>query len=793
MAHTTDPPFSLPLGPFSLEEKTGYRDTSVEGGLGALVARWAAGVADRVGEAGLKSSLEKMVKAFAKYGALEPEARQDLIVRGRKLIALLDKPEAHPTGPAREADARPVGVTWAGPVTALKGCGPARAKLLAELGIATVADLLQHYPARHDDRREIGNACDLAHRETGCVLCAVTGPGEAKRRGGRVVVEVPAEDEGGAVTLTWFNQPYRATQFDVGTKMIATGQAHRGPSGLALLVAEVEMVGADVPLHSGRLVPMYPLTSGLGQAVLRRLIHGALEQCPDIPTDRVPVELAAGRGLADLPWALANVHFPDDDEALARARERIVYEELFLLQASLAVRRRQTQADTSGCALAVEGCLEDLRAGLPFTLTGAQERVIGELLADVASARPAHRLIHGDVGSGKTVVALAAMLAAARNGAQAALMAPTELLAEQHGRSLTRLLEPFGMAPALLTGSMSAAERQGPLRAIAEGTCKIVVGTHALFQEAVRFRNLAVVVVDEQHRFGVRQRAKLAAKGRRPHVFVMSATPIPRTLALTAYGDYDVSVLDEMPPGRTPIHTEVITRGARRRAHDVIYEHVNRGRQAYIVCPLVDDGQEANLASAEELFDNLARFVFPKLRLGLVHGKLRPEDRLATMQAFHRGEIDILIATTVIEVGVDVPNAVVMMVENAERFGLAQLHQLRGRVGRGTDAALCLLVTSARDEEVISRLQVLEKTTDGFVIAEEDMRRRGPGEMAGVRQSGMPDLRMADLLADTRTLVNAREDAFACLEADPALREPRHAALREHLRGATATQAEWTL
>jgi ATP-dependent DNA helicase RecG len=792
MPRETQTPLDLPLGPFRLEERTGFRDASVEGGLGAFVHRWAKTTCAALTDPRLRASLGRMAEAFGKYALLGPDERRDLIVRGRKMVELLQRaaptPSAEKLRPAPKPD-----VAWAAPVSSLRGVGPAREKLLEAMGIGSVADLLQHYPMRHEDRRQMQHANDFHHRQSGCIACTVTGPGEVLRRAGRTVVEVPARDDGGDFVLAWFNQPFRATQFDPGTAMIVTGQAHRSQRGTMLIVAEVELIRDDAPLHSGRIVPIYPLTKGLGQSTLRRLVSEALEKCPDIPVDRVPSGIVEKRKLADFRWALQNIHFPAENDAISLARERIAFEELFLLQAKLALRRLRDRDQAPGRILCTDGCIEALQENLPFILTRAQERVIGEVLADLSGAHPAHRLIHGDVGSGKTVVAAAAMIAATRNGTQAALMAPTELLAEQHHLTLTRLLGPFGLEPVLLTGSMSGAERRAALDAIRSGSCPVAVGTHALFQDAVRFADLSVAIVDEQHRFGVRQRASLAAKGTRPHVFVMSATPIPRTLALTAYGDYDVSVLDELPPGRMPVHTQLITRGDRRTAHEVIYEHVNRGHQAYIVCPLVDDGREANLASAEEMLATLQAHVFPKLRVGLVHGRIPVETRAATMQAFHRGDIDILVATTVIEVGVDVPNAVVMMIENAERFGLAQLHQLRGRVGRGEEKALCLLVTSARSEDVVSRLQVLERTTDGFRIAEEDMRRRGPGEMAGVRQSGIPDLRMADLLADTKTLVAAREDAFACISADPSLSRPETVALRGYLAAAEPRAAEWVL
>jgi ATP-dependent DNA helicase RecG len=525
---------------------------------------------------------------------------------------------------------------------------------------------------------------------------------------------------------------------------------------------------------------------------MRKLVLAALQACTDYPESRVPGEIIERRDLMPLALAYREVHLPTNQATLKAARARMAYDELFLLQVRLAQRRREAKVTVESASLETGQAPEELRGVLPFALTGAQERVIAEILDDLRRPEAASRLIHGDVGAGKTVVAAAALLAAVRAGKQAVMMAPTELLAEQHCRTLTELLAPLKVRPVLLTGSLNSQAKRQVQEQVATGQAQLVVGTHALFQESVQFADLAVAVIDEQHRFGVRQRALLVGKGLRPNVFIMSATPIPRTLALTAYGDFDVSILDELPPGRTPVHTELLTLREEGRAFRMVSDVVARGRQAYLVCPIIEANENRRLAAAQELYERFHRGIFPSLRLALVHGKMDAAEREQIMERFRAGDLEALVATTVIEVGVDVPNAICMVIMNAEMFGLAQLHQLRGRVARSHDQAYCLLVTGARNLDVIERLQVLERTNDGFLVAEEDLRRRGPGEMVGSKQSGLPDLRMADLLADTATLAKAREDAFALIDADPELQRDEHRELRQWLRERPAG-GEWAL
>lgn len=785
MPPSRPPNFTSALKPLRLEMQRGCRDDAVIGGFGRFVRQWAAKTA-RGAPPEPARSLERLGAAFGDYETLRPEQRRELCEKAVRALELYQRRYG------TSADGGPV--TTASPVTALRGVGPRRAEAFAQLGIHTVGDLLAHFPTRHDDRRNCPPVASLAHRQSATVPVTVTGKGWVRRISGHQIGQVPASDGTTDVVLSWFGGPYRAEQYEPGTALVVTGQVMIRKGEFGITVAEVEVLpGPEVErsLCMGRLTPTYPLVKGLSQVFLRRLVWCALEACAELPRSAVPEETAEARGLSALGDAVREMHFPADENALRAARERIAYEELFVLQAALAQRRGALQRAIGRAALPVGGLLEEFRVHLPFSLTGAQERVIGEMAGDLEAPAPAGRLIHGDVGSGKTVCAAFALLAAARQGRQAALMAPTELLARQHHRVVEELLGPLGVQCLLLLGGMGEAARRAARGQIAGGEAAVVIGTHALFQEGVRFGDLAVAIIDEQHRFGVRQRAELAAKGDSPNVFVMSATPIPRTLALTAYGDMDVSALDELPPGRKPVTTVLAWGKERYTAYETVAHRVAEGRQAYIVCPLVEGGEESRLAAAEREFARLRMGPLAAFRLGLVHGRLPAAERDETMERFRRGDVEILVTTTVVEVGVDVPNATVMLVENAERFGPAQLHQLRGRIARGEHEGICILLTRARSPDVIERLQVLERTSDGFEIAEEDLRRRGPGEMTGLRQSGLPDLRLADLVGDTRLLSRAREDAFALLEADPRLERPEHAALKEALRRMADDAGPW--
>jgi len=777
-------PWRLPRQPLQLERKQGCADRAIVGGVAKLVAQWAKRAAAHLEAGDLRTALAQIASQAAGYPQMGQPQRKALLAEVERLGTLVEgaiQPNGvlPPTPSLKGGGKGNVALRWDSPLLHLPGIGPARAEALAKAGLATVGDLLSYYPLRHEDRREPQAVRSLEHRQTACLVVEVTAPGHVAYRGSQKLAIVPATDGSDPINLTWFNQPYRASQLPPGTKLVVTGlvRLHKGAASLA--VTEAETI-KDEDLNVRRIVPVYSAPP-FSQVVMRKLIQAALQACTDYPESRVPAELIERRRLMPLSQAYREVHLPTNSETLKAARARLAYDELFFLQIRLARRRREAKVTHEASALEVGGALEELRGVLPFALTGAQERVIGEMLDDLSRPEAASRLIHGDVGAGKTVVAAAALLAAVRAGKQAVMMAPTELLAEQHYRTLTELLAPLGVQPVLLTGSLSSQRKRELQRQLATGEAQLVIGTHALFQESVQFADLAVAVIDEQHRFGVRQRALLVGKGLRPNCFIMSATPIPRTLALTAYGDFDVSILDELPPGRRPVHTELLPRRDIKRAYRMVSDVVERGRQAYLVCPIIEANEGRRLEAAEEVYERIRNGIFPSLKLALVHGKLEATEREAIMERFRAGELEALVATTVIEVGVDVPNAVVMVIMNAEMFGLAQLHQLRGRVARSQTQAYCILVTGAKDPEVIAKLQVLERTNDGFLVAEEDLRRRGPGEMVGTAQSGLPDLRMADLLADTPTLARAREDAFALIDADPDLEREEHRGLREWL------------
>jgi len=774
---------AIPLGPLKLEAEQGYLDKAVRGGMSAFIRH----AAEQLREADLPDekaqALNQLRAACEKYASLSPAERRPLIARAESLLKDIPPPKKPRT---HEAE-----VSWDDPVTALTGVGPARAELLARLGITSIGDLLQHYPARYEDRRRLVRLAEIQHGQTVTLKVTVAGRGAVIRRGRRRVTRVPVTDGDATGELVWFNQPYRVEQFKGGDELVVVGAARVRSGQVSLTVAECETAGSEDELQAGRIVPVYPTIGGLSQRMLRRLVHQCLTRCRALPEDRLPEGLRERRELVGFEEALRETHFPSGQAAQRRARRRLAYEELFMLQLRLARRRHQVKRTDEGRTLADTDARADLEGCLPFELTGAQQRVMDEIAADLASPTPAQRLIHGEVGSGKTVVAALALLVAARCGSQAAVMAPTEVLAEQHFLTLGELLKPLGLSPVLLTASLSPAERREVHEALASGKAGCAVGTHALFSEGVRFADLGVVIIDEQHRFGVRQRGLLTAKGARPNVFVMSATPIPRTLALTAYGDFDISVLDELPPGRKAPETRLLAAEDRDEAYAFLKEEVGAGRQAYIVCPAIEQSVE-EIAAARERFEALRAGELCGLRLALLHGRMDPGERRETMAAFREGNLDVLVSTSLIEVGVDVANASVMVIENAERFGLAQLHQLRGRISRSSHQPYCLMLASDVSPEALDRLRVLVRTHDGFEIAEEDLRRRGPGELAGFRQHGLPDMRMADLLGDTIALAQAREDAIALVEADPELQAPELAGLRETV-GDPRGNEPWTL
>ena len=600
----------------------------------------------------------------------------------------------------------------------------------------------------------------------------------------RAPLVVMLRDESGYAQASWFHGAYLARVFTRGQRLVLHGRVTRFKGAIVIQQPDYEIVESDDDerLHTGRLVPVYSLTEGLPQRPLRTLMWRIVDTfARDVP-EALPEAVRERRRLVALPQALSDCHFPGTEAALATARRRLAFDDFLLLQLGLAILRSRTTR-ARGVQMSPRGQqVARLRASLPWPLTRAQERVWDEIRRDMAAPHPMHRLLQGDVGSGKTIVAALAVLTAVEAGYQAAVMAPTEILAEQHFMTFRQLLEPLGVPVILLTASLKPRERAARRAGLAAGEAPCVVGTHALVQEGVEFRRLGLAVVDEQHRFGVEQRARLRGKGEHPDLLVMTATPIPRTLALTLYGDLEVSVLDELPPGRRPVVTAARTESKRREIYTFLRDEIARGRQAYVVYPLVEESEALDLKAATDMARRLAEDVFPDLSVGLMHGRLGFEEKDAIMRRFKAGEIHILVSTTVIEVGIDVANASVMLVEHAERFGLSQLHQLRGRVGRGPWKSVCILLTSGRlTEEAQQRIAAMVSTNDGFRIAEVDLELRGPGEFFGTRQSGLPEFRTADLLRDAALLEEARREAQAIIAADPELRDPAHRALRASL------------
>lgn len=659
----------------------------------------------------------------------------------------------------------------------IKGVGEQKAKALEKLGIRTLQDLISYFPRAYDDRRGIVKIKDLQDGESACVEAMVAAtPTLSRIRKGLELVKLRAVDESGTLDITFFNQAYRKTSLIPGETYTFYGKAEGNLLRKTMTNPVVEKEGRRE--LTGRIVPIYPLTAGISQLTLIRAMEQGLAACRNLLADPLPDEVRQEHGLCHTGYAYEKIHFPGDEKELADARRRLVFEELFLLAIGLKKLRRRR--DGLRCRPFGDTDLSAFYAALPFSLTGAQQRAIGEILGDFASGRPMNRLVQGDVGSGKTMVAAAAMACAVRNGCQAALMAPTEILAEQHYQGLGPLMEKLGISCVLLTGSLTAKQRREALGRLERGEAQVAIGTHALISADVAYHHLGLVVTDEQHRFGVDQRAALSAKGENPHLLVMSATPIPRTLALIIYGDLDVSVIDELPPGRQKIDTFAVTSAYHQRVWEFIRRQVAEGRQAYMICSMVEENDAIpdERKAVTEYAKMLQTQVFPELKVGYVHGRMKAKEKETVMAAFAAGEVHILVSTTVVEVGVDVPNATVMVVEDADRFGLSQLHQLRGRVGRGQHKSYCILISDNRNEETRQRLQVMTKTTDGFKIAEEDLCLRGPGDFFGQRQHGLPALKVADLSCDMALLQEARAAAETLMEQDPALQDHPLTALR---------------
>jgi ATP-dependent DNA helicase RecG len=808
-----------------LEIEGGFRDKAVIGGLGKFADFWEKEAA-REAPAELVSQIASVLQGYA--ALTERPARVQAIERIKTLmstsasapapatpvaarplelkpappsptsVGVPVKPEPAPQPPvARSAPRPPVQVTGIpavvpraaaqaerlgldAPITVMTGISTAYAEKFARLGVKTIRDLLFLLPRRYDDYRDLKPINRLEYGEECTVIASVWDAGTRRTRGGVPIFTATLSDGSGMIQCTWFNQPYLADQIKPKMQIVVSGKVEEYLGRLTFQSPEWEPLEREL-LHTARLVPIYPLTEGLSGKWLRKLMKRTVDYWAPRVQEHLPESVRKSINLMSLSDALAHIHFPDDGSDLERARQRLAFDELFIVQLGV-MRQRQVWRSQPGRALNFDPvAVERFITSLPYPLTGAQKRALDQIIGDLQSPVPMNRLLQGDVGSGKTVVAAAAMMATVASGAQAALMAPTEILAEQHFKTLTMLFVNSSQPPVveLLTGSTS--NKEDVYARLASGAINIVVGTHALIQPNVAFHNLAFLVIDEQHRFGVEQRAALRQKGQgnfNPHVLVMTATPIPRTLALTLYGDLDLSIIDEMPPGRQKIETRWLFPTERERAYSFIRAQVEKGHQAFIICPLVEESDKIEAKAAVEEYERLQKGIFPNLKLGLLHGRMKSDEKDGVMGAFARGELHVLVSTSVVEVGIDVPNATVMLVEGANRFGLSQLHQFRGRVGRGQHASFCLLLADSTNVASDERLKAIESTNDGFVLAEKDLELRGPGEFFGTRQSGLPDLRVAKL-ADIKLLDAAREEAQKLFEADPALNVPEHRLLAQ--------------
>lgn len=673
------------------------------------------------------------------------------------------------------------------------GIGPARAKALARLGLERVGDLLSYYPRAYEDRTKVYTINDAPTEEPVCISAMVAeAPRSSYVRKGLTVTKVRIVDGSGSAQVTFFNQNYVRHALTMGESYIFYGKME--VMGRHRQLTNPVFEHEAKTRFTGRIMPVYPLTAGVSNNLLAGLALPGVEECAGLVPDRLPADIRLAHELSAMEYAVQNVHFPKDQEALAIAKRRLVFEELFTLSLGMAFLRER-RAGAEGQTIPARD-QEEFWQYLPFRPTGAQQRACAEIAADLASGRPMNRLVQGDVGSGKTAVAAWTAWLAWKSGLQSALMAPTEILAHQHYETLSKMLEPAGLRVGLLTGSTRAAEKKKLKAALAAGDFDLMVGTHALLSEGVEYKSLGLVITDEQHRFGVGQRSALSSKAEHtPHVLVMSATPIPRTLALLIYGDLDVSVIDELPPGRTPVETYLVGEDKRQRMYNFVRKNVAEGRQVYVICPAVEEGEETPSGTAEmkavtAYAKVLSEQVFPDLRVAFVHGKMKSKDKEGVMAAFAAGDIDILVSTTVVEVGVDVPNAALMVIENAERFGLSQLHQLRGRVGRGKWQSYCVLISDNHTPETRERMRFFTSTTDGFKIAEKDLELRGPGDFFGQRQHGLPVLKAADLAGDTRVLKEAQTAAQELLESDPDLTGPGHEGLLERVRALFAEDGD---
>ena len=767
-----------------LEQAKGYSDKAVMGGLDRFLRN-------------LSASDDKLSGLLSlNYSALDTRAREEWVRNTLKQLNAREQSVPLPSTIIIKKLVRPKGKSEQSldaPITSIPGIKAALASKFDKLGVKTIREILYFFPRRHIDYSRIKPISELEVGEEQTIVATIweaaqTGTGYRRRN-----TEAVVGDESGNIRVVWFNQPYLAKKLTTNSQIVLSGKVSEFKGRKVFQSPEWELLESDDLVHTGRLVPVYPLTAGLYSRTVRRLVKGTLDRWLPELNEFLPEAVRASAGLLPLHEAIRQAHYPDSELGKDQARRRLAFDELFLIQLGVLAKKRDWQEEGIGNAFNIDnGRLEPFLNSLPYKLTSAQVRALAEIQSDLGKTKPMSRLLQGEVGSGKTVVATAAMLLAAANGYQAALMAPTEILAEQHFNTICSLLSRAGIesgdvravhkfssilpAPlsiGVLTGGLKESAKQEIQERASAGEIDIIIGTHALIQKNVDFPNLGLCVVDEQHRFGVMQRSALRGKGTCPHVLVMSATPIPRTLALTLYGDLDLSVLDELPPGRIEIKTKFLSPEQRQKAYDFVRKQVAEERQAFIICPLIEESEAIETKAAITEYENLSLSVFPDLRLGLLHGRLNSAQKDEVMQRFRNGELDILVSTPVVEVGVDVPNATVMLIEGADRFGLAQLHQFRGRVGRGQHQSYCLLLADTPSAEAKERLSLLERIRNGFTLAEEDLRLRGPGEFFGTRQSGLPDLKMAKL-SDVELLELARKEAIRLFKADPYLKQPEH-------------------
>ncbi len=670
-------------------------------------------------------------------------------------------------------------------LTTVQGIGPKSAKTLAKLGLETLGDLLWHLPRRYDDYSQLETINRLWYGQEVTIIATVEKIEVRDVRRGRMkLTEALVSDGTGSLQVTWFNQPWIVNKLQPGRPVVLSGKVDQYLGRLTMNSPEWEPLERK-QLHTNRIVPVYPLTAGVSGKWLRKVIHSVVQRLAARVPDPLPESIRSSSKLIPLSTALQQVHFPDSQEMLRAAQHRLAFDEMFLLQLGVLRQKQEWEHVETRALPADQAWIDHFKATLPYQLTNAQSTALEDIRRDLAATRPMNRLLQGDVGSGKTVVAAAAIGIVTSQGAQSALMAPTSILAEQHFRTMTTLLPQSAGVPTeqirLLVGSTSEAEKTEIRTALASGEVKVIIGTHALIEGPVQFKELGLVIIDEQHRFGVEQRSELRSKGDSPNLLVMTATPIPRSLALTVFGDLDLTLLDEMPPGRHEVQTHIFLPTERARAHSFIQSQIELGNQVFIIYPLVEGSENVQAKAAVDEYEHLAKEIFSEASVGLLHGRMKPDEKDAVMERFHGGEIDVLVSTSVVEVGVDVPNATVMLIEGANRFGLAQLHQFRGRVGRGSEQAYCLLIPTEADDAANERLKAMQETNDGFVLAERDLEQRGPGEFLGTRQSGFAELRTAQL-TDVRLIEAARGEATRLFEQDPDLSQPDHRLLGEALQ-----------